>query len=489
MTGVDALVGGVGPVVLGLLADAGGSVGLSGPAMVMLAIALLCVVLWITTPVPPAYTGLLCISLIGVGVSTDVAFVGFRSPAVWLIVAGLVIGEATRRSGLADWIGRLITRLVPDDARTETRPAYRWLLLLTSLAGLALTLLVPSSLVRVLILLPVLDRIGRSFDSSRARTGVVLGPAIVTFFASPGILTAGLPNIITTGILEAAGGPQITWTTWALQLFPLMGVGRSVLIAGVAYWLFRPAPNTAVSFDSPAAGAGRSSDDGRSSSNAPGAPATDDSAADVSTQGTGPGTERRMLLFLAVGTAVWATDFLHGLHPVYGALLVAILATVPRVGVVDFSVVGDVDFTIVFFLGAVFAIGEGLQRTGFVDVAAQAMLDLIPGSAGFLLVLALVFCVTVALTFLIEGLAVASVLTPLLVSYANTAGLPLEPVIMIEAVALGTYFFPYQSAVLVGILAEDVVETGDLIRIATASSIVTTVVLLPFQLALFGWMY
>lgn len=446
----------------------------SGEAATMLAITSVCIALWITTPVPPSYTGLLCIGMVGLFVSSEVAFSGFTSPAVWLIVFGLVVGEATRESGLATWLGRTVTRSVPDRARGDSVSTYRWLLGVLCLAALALTFLIPSSLVRVLLLLPVLDRIGRFFDSRSARTGIVLGPALTTFFASVGVLTASLPNVITTGIVEAAGGPSISWTRWATFLFPVMGLGRAAVVAGVAYALYRPSPDTAVHVDAVAADGGEDADAGGTS------------AEDEAGFGDGTtGDERRMLAFLLVGTAVWATDFLHGLHPVYGALLVAALATLPRVGVLSFDGVGDVDFTIVFFLGAVFAIGEGLRRSGFVETAAQTLLGSLPQSSGLWLLLLLVFGVTLLLMFLIEGLVVASVLTPLLVSYSQAAGVPLAPVVMIEATALSVYFFPYQSAVLVGILAEDVVETREVIRCAVACSLATMAILLPVQILLF----
>ena len=193
-----------------------------------------------------------------------------------------------------------------------------------------------------------------------------------------------------------------------------------------------------------------------------------------------------MLLFLLAGVAVWATDAVHGLHPLYGALLVALLAFAPRIGVADGSALTDADFSIVFFLGAIFAIAGGLRRTGFTDLAATGALSYLPADAPLPVVLGFVAAVAVALTFLMEGLAVASVLTPVLVSFSEGAGVPLLPVAMTEAVALNAYFFPYQSAVLVAVLGLDVVDPPELIRMAAICSLVTLAVLLPLQVAVFA---
>lgn len=425
----------------------------------MLAITLFCVVLWVLNPVPPAYTGVLCIGLVGIAFSADLALVGFQSPATWLIGFGLLIGVATRESGLAEWAGRwLVARSVPGRWRDDPVRAYAALLLALCLGALAFALLVPSTLVRVLVLAPVLYETGTLFEDREARVGLFLGPLFATFYGAAGIYTAALPNVIITGIAGTLGGPAIGWTEWALVLFPVMGLARTVLVAGVVVALYRPARDSVVEI--PTAGPESAST-----------------------------TVRRMALFLSVGTLFWMTDFLHGLHPVFGAVIVVALAFFPSVGVLEFSKAGEADYSILFFLGAVFAIGEGLSRTGFADLAAEALFETVPTEGSLAVALAFVFGATILLNLLMEGLAVASVLTPVLVSYASATGLPLTPVVMTEALALSTYFFPYQSAVLVAILAEDAVEAGELIRVTVACSLATILFLLPIQLGVFSILY
>ncbi|MEM4780199.1 MAG: SLC13 family permease [Halalkalicoccus sp.] len=432
---------------------------LAGDPSLALAITLFSVTLWILNPVPPAYTGVLCLGLVGVALSAEVALVGFQSPATWLIGFGLLIGLATRESGLAGWAGRwLVARSIHDRWRSDPVRAYASVLAALCLGALAFALLVPSTLVRVLVLAPVLYETGTLFEDRDARVGIFLGPLFATFYGAAGIYTAALPNVIVTGITETLDGPSIGWAEWAIALFPVMGLARALLVAGVVFALYRPAPGTAVEIP------------------------------ERTPASAGP-SEKRMLAFLLVGTVFWATDFLHGLHPVFGAILVVALAFLPTVGVLEFSEAGEADYSILFFLGAVFAIGEALSRTGFADLAAEALFEAIPAEGSLVVALAFVFGATILLNLLMEGLAVASVLTPVLVPYAAAAGLPLEPVVMTEALALSTYFFPYQSAVLVAILAEDAVSAGELIRVTVACSIATIVLLLPLQFGLFSLLY
>jgi anion transporter len=425
----------------------------------MLAITLFCIALWIGAPVKPWFTALLGIGLIGVAFSTSLALTGFQSPATWLVVVGILIGEAARQSGLADLVERLALYRMPVSVATDAVAAYRYLLVVLSFGSLALAVLIPSSLVRVLILAPILQSLGELFEERRAAVGIFLGPLFATFYGSSGILTGSLANIIVTGLVESSGGPAITWTEWTLWLGPVMGIGRVVLIVGIAYLLYRPRNRDGVT--------------------------TPERAASVSTTAR----ERRMLGFLLLGVVIWATDFVHGLHPLFGAVVVTLLAFAPRIGVVGPEAVGDADFSILFFLGAIFAIAEGLQQTAFTDLAANRLLSTLPADPSLPLVLVVVVVVALALTLVMEGLAVASVLTPVLVSFATSAGIPLVPVAMTEAVALNAYFFPYQSAVLVAILGLDVVDSLELTKMASVCSFATLLLLVPVQIAIFTLLF
>lgn len=421
----------------------------------MLAITLFCVVLWIGSPVDPWFTALLGIGLIGVGFSTELALTGFRSPATWLVVVGLLIGEAASASGLAELVERTALSWMPDRIATDAVAVYRYLLVVLSVGSLALAVLVPSSLVRVLILAPILSSMGDMFEERGAKVGIFLGPLFATYYGASGILTGALPNIIVTGLVESGGGPAISWTQWTLWMGPVMGIGRVVVVVAVTYLLYRPSDREAI------ASLGQRGSKGLSS------------------------RERRMLVFLLVGVAIWATDFIHGLHPLFGAVVVALLSFTPRIGVIDHEAIGETDFSILFFLGAIFAIAEGLQRTNFTDLAAETMLSYLPADPSLPLVLVFVVAVSMLLAFVMEGMAVASVITPIFVTFANSAGIPLVPVAMIESVALNAYFFPYQSAVLVAILGLGVVDSIELSRMASVCTIATLVFLVPIQIALF----
>lgn len=420
----------------------------------MLAITVFCIALWIGNPVSPAYTGVVCLGLLGLAFSLDLALVGFRAPATWLIAFGLLMGEPTRRSGLAEWAsGQVVRRLTPVAAATTPVRTYRRLLFGLSTAGLLLVFVIPVGIVRILVLAPVALEVGRRFESRQATLGLFFAPVLVTYLGTPSILTGGSPNIVILGIFESVTGTTIAWGEWFVLLFPVMGIGRLLVVVSVVYVLYRPTSETA--FD----------------------PVETESRSMRS-------EERRMLVFLLAGVVVWMTDVIHGLHPMYGAMLVALLAFLPGIGVSDFEdAVGDVDFSILFFVAAVLAIGDGLTRTDLASALAEGLLVAVPTDASLFVILGVIFLSTVVLMLAVSGLAVASIVTPVFLAFAGDAGIPVLPVVLTEAVALSMPFFPYQAAPLIVILAFEIVEIRELVRVVVAITLTSMVLLVPIQIA------
>lgn len=431
-----------------------------GPAIAMLAITVFCISLWVGTPVPSAYTGLLCLALVAVLVSPDLALGAFDSPAVWLVVFGLLMGEAVRQSGLAASASRWILSFAqPPGGPGATPPvvAYRRLLFVTSAFALGLTLLVPSALVRVLMLAPIAREVGRTLDSDRARLGLLLGPLLVTYYSATGIFTAGIANIIVSGIGESVGDVVVSWTEWTLWMFPLMGLGRGLVVVAVTYYIFKPTGSESISWSLDVSGS--------------------------------RGTERRMVLFLAVGVAFWLTEFVHGFHPVFGALLVILLALTPKVGIVTFPEVNDVDFSIVYFLAAILVIGDGLTQTGISESVVGALVGYLPQDGSLLEILGLTSITSFLLSFLMGGLAAISVVTPMWLSIADVAGIPPEPVLMLISVGAETPLFPYQSAVIVAILGQKEVTFRSLVTTTGLVTAINFLLLVPLQIVLFAVAY
>lgn len=422
----------------------------ASPRVVLIAIVALAVGFWVINVLDPTLVGVFVIASIWLTQSGERALVGFTYPATWLVVFGIIMGEAIQHSGLSSRLERVLyDRVLPTGQVTDPEHVYRNLLGVLCLFGAALALVVPSAMVRVLVMAPVVTDIGARFSRERARVGIFTGPLIATYYSGTGVQTGSLPNVVVVDILEANAGIDIPWLEWLLTMFPLMGVARALLVALVVARLCRP---DGTDFDSPD----------------PPDRTVDDRSG-------------RMALLLLLGVGIWLTDAWHGLHPAFGALVVVVLALLPPVDILSVDALTDVDVSIAFFVAAVFAIADGLSTTGIADQAARALIGTVPEPGSLAGSIVFTFGVTLVSMLFVEGVAVASILTPVLLESVPAAHA--TPVVMAEAVALGTYFFPYQSGVLIAILGEGVVETKQLVIVVSACSIASTVLLAPLQFA------
>jgi di/tricarboxylate transporter len=117
-----------------------------------------------------------------------------------------------------------------------------------------------------------------------------------------------------------------------------------------------------------------------------------------------------------------------------------------------------------------------LQRTGAVDIAAQALLDAV-GGAGLRAVLASVFALTAVIGLVISNTATAVLMTPVALALAQHLHASRYPFAMIVALASSTAFMtPISSPVNTLVSTAGNYSFGDFFRIGTPLAIVVMVV-------------
>src|SRR5579871_5774796 len=123
--------------------------GLSRAAANAGALAVAAIILWSTRLVPENVTtiGFFLVAALFSGAPLDVVFSGFSSPAFWLTMGGLVIGVAINRTGLASRIAVALS--------APFRARYWRAITGAALIGVALAVLMPSTMGRVVLLIPI----------------------------------------------------------------------------------------------------------------------------------------------------------------------------------------------------------------------------------------------------------------------------------------------------------------------------------------------
>ena len=420
--------------------------GISSDTLHAGALVLLTVGLWAVGALPEHVIGLIffMLAMVLAVAPAQVVFSGFESATMWLVLGGLIMAEAVNRTGLAQRLaGVLFERYAH---------SYSHLIAAVVAASIALSFVMPATVGRVLLLLPIVAALAERVGFERGSTGyngICLAAIITTYQCGTTILPANAPNLVLAGSAEALYGVQITYAEYLWVQFPVMGLLKGAAIVAFVCWLFR-AEVRAV----------------RGSGEA--APLTPE--------------QRRMAVILIASLALWATDFLHGIKSGWVALAAGIACLLPRVGVMPVSAFHEVRIGPYFYIGATLGLGLVTQTTGLSEALGRLLHGVLPLEPGadFTNFISLSLLATVAGLFTTNP-AQPAVLAPLAENFAQTAGWPLKAALMAIGVGFTTFLLPYQVPPMMVGLQVGATRIATALKLALPLTAFSIVVLLPLH--------
>lgn len=371
---------------------------------------------------------------------------GFWSNATLLAFGGLIIGTAAQRSGLGAFVARvLLGRFLG---------SYLGLLTGILIGAGALSFLVPSTMGRLAITLPIVMGLARDIGyepGSRGWSGVVLTTVVGNFLTAYAVLPGNLLGVIVHGAAEAVHGPRHGYLEHLVMMGPVLGIAKGIMVLGLVRLIF-PAP--------------------------PPRPPADEGARTLAPAG------RRLAVLLAMTVALWATDFMHGLKPGWTAAVVGVLCMLPPIALVRPVEALDVHrLNAVLSVPAVLGLATVLTHSGAAALVSTTALGLVQldghGPAfGF----AAVALVTALVSLLATTVGTVAIVTPLLGAAEAATALPIKAGIVAEMVGLQCLFFHYEAMpVLVGI-AIGQVSPATAARLMAPLALSGLVVILPLAI-------
>lgn len=420
-----------------------------GAAVVVLSIGL-----W-STGVLPSYFGALIFMFAAMVLAvapTRVTFSGFASGAMWLVFAGLVLGEAVQRVKLD---GRLIHFLLQRFPISYLSLCYG-----LALVGVVLAFLLPSASGRVVLLVPVAmalaTRVG--FDkSSRGRTGLILAATMGTMSPAFAILPANVPNMSLLGSTESVHGLQLAYAPYLLLNFPVLGLFPLIVYPLVIHWLFREKPDLNPNDELPAVWTAK---------------------------------ERQLLVILLLALALWLTDTLHGVAPAWVGLGAALLCLLPRIGVLPPTMLTrDINYTTMLFLAGVIGLGAVATHTGLGPAVAARILEFIalePGTPFHTYMMLVGMSIVVGILTTLPP--TPGILVPMAQSIADASGWTLMGVLMTQVPTWLLFPFPYQAPPVVMMMAMAGLRIGEVTRLLVVMMAIGLVVMLPLHYLWGRWL-
>ncbi|MEM7444524.1 MAG: SLC13 family permease [Pseudomonadota bacterium] len=431
-------------IILGLsalLAAFPSSLGLAPEIGLASALTLFTIGFWATGLLPEYVTSLIFMAaaMLLAAAPASVIFSGFTSTAFWLVFSGVILGAAVNQTGLA---ARLAEAMV-----VRLSSSYPRLIIGLVLVGVALAFVLPSTMGRVLLLVPIVlalaERVG--FGKGRnGRTGMVLAAVLSTYLVPATILPANVPNMVLAGAADALLDIQLRYADYFFLHFPVLGAIKGAMIVPVILWLF---PDKLAE--------------------------TSIKAEPVKLTSAG----RRLSLVLLVTLALWATDFWHGISPAWIGLSAALVCLLPSVGILKRDSFAQLNTSPIFYVGGMLGLGAYVSASGLgVLFSAEllAILPLTPGADAQTFAGLSVTSLAVGLIATMPG--VGAVLTPVAPELAATAGWPIMDVLMALVVGFSTAVLPYQVPPMLVALS----LTGVTLAAATRSLVVMAVLTIIF---------
>ena len=423
--------------------------GLNTSAQLTLVIALFTIIWWTFEPVPIPYTAILILTLYPLlnVLPFEITFKAFSGKAIWLVFSGMALSLGITETPLGARISQLIL------GRVHT---YQQLLFGLHLLGLLMALLIPSGVVRVLILMPMVLSLLKSLGekpNSKISAAFVLATVCSTYYGGVGILTASVPNLVLLGALETHN-ITLYWSQWAYYLFPVIGLLRVGAIYLLIRMVFRPKQEPNLSQLPP--------------------------LVDIPQQLTA--NEKKVLGILIAGILLWATDVIHGIHPVFVGLGIVLFMYLPTWGALSFDTLKKVNFPLLIYIAATFTIGYALEHTGLNNTLTEFVTPYLQKITSPMTLMACITYLAIPFDFLMDTAVVAGILTPLVIDLATALNLPPLPLALSLGIGTGIVSIPYQGAPFVVAYSFRQVTMGQFILMMMLVSLITLTLLLPMNL-------
>jgi solute carrier family 13 (sodium-dependent dicarboxylate transporter), member 2/3/5 len=319
----------------------------------MLAIFLASVILWMTQALPNYQTSLiLIISLVLFNVLPEkLAYAQLGHPVMWLNIMSFVLASMLVETGVAKRFALWFILRFGKNAGT--------IFLSFIVINLILSAFISATTAKAAILMPIFMVIAAIYgvkqDDGHKNFGrsIVLQNLLNINLGAGAFMTGSGANLLAVALIGGAIGGSVYFSDWLFAMFPIM-VGLMLIGYLLAMKVFFPlSPEERI----PQIRGGM-----------------ERLREEYMKLGKINFQEIKAIVIFVTILAMWATDRVHGISPTAVAFVGAIVALLPRIGIIQWNDV-DIPWHLFIFSAGAYTLGAGLDITDLPSLSVNAFFD------------------------------------------------------------------------------------------------------------------
>ena len=320
----------------------------------MLAVFLAAIILWITEAVPNYLTSLiLIIGLVLTNVLTEVdAYHQLGHKVMWLNILSFVLASMLVKTKIAK---RFALWLIVKYGKNATMIFLSFIVI-----NIVLSAFISATTAKAAILLPIFMVIAAVYGATGGKNknnfgrNLVLQNLFQINISASGFITGSGANLLAGAMIAAAiGADDFLYADWSIAAFPL-----ALILIFIGWFV-----GTKIIFPLKPEERKPQIEGGMAKLKA-------------ELQKMGPvklEEIKAVILFVAV-LALWATDRYHGISKTAVAFLGAVIALLPKIGIVKWNDV-DIPWHLLLFSAGAYTLGAGLKATSLASISVNSLFD------------------------------------------------------------------------------------------------------------------
>jgi anion transporter len=382
-----------------------------------LSLIILTIFLWSTQIIPIGFASLFMLMLFSIlELAPPEKIFGFwMNPVAYLVIAAFLLAKAVEKSGLGK---RLAVRLFAPFVRS-----YSTFVATIYLSGIVLSLVIPHPFSRAFIMLAMVKSI---FDQLEVEPEQKISLGLSVFVAAAVNSFVFLTGDLSLNILIGNFvGQNITFLDW-LIIMAVPSLALHILVIFVHLMIFPDRYKRRFQIKS----------------------TIEQENAKLTT------IEKRTLFWLLLAIVLWSTDFWHGLHPGWVAVIAVTGLTLPGVGnVVKLEDFRSVHIELLIFIAAALSIGQVGYYTGLNDFLAGVLFPSVATVNPYVIGVLIAVAAMILHIFVGSAVTLVSVMAPIAGIYFTSLSLnPLMSAMIVYLCAKAQWVFPFnQMDLLIGL--------------------------------------